>query len=301
MYNEEDALPHFFQTLQHCLKNVTDNYEIICINDGSSDNTWSLLTQHAENDNRIKLINLSRNFGKEAALTAGLEHAQGQAAIPIDCDLQDPPELIAEMFNKWCEGYDVVLAKRVDRSSDSRVKRLTSSLFYKLIASMSDFEIPENVGDFRLMDRKVLDCLKQYPEKSRFMKGIFASLGFSQCVIEYSRPERVAGMTKWNYFGLYRLAVEGIVSFSSIPLKLWSYLGATTAIGAFAYGFFLIIRTLIFGVDVPGYASLMVALLFMTGLILLCLGVIGEYLARIFIEVKGRPIYIVMDKKGFDD
>lgn len=300
MFNEEDVIDIFFEEIIKHLTQVTDNFEIICVNDGSSDNTWELLSTHADKDKRIKLINFSRNFGKEAALTAGLEHATGLAAIPIDCDLQDPPELIIDMYHKWKEGYDVVLARRVDRSSDASLKRVTSSLFYSLMTRLSDIDIPANVGDFRLLDRRVLDCLKLYTEKGRFMKGIFSSLGFKEYTIDYVRAERVAGNTKWNYLGLYRLAMEGIVSFTSFPLKLWSYIGAATALGAFIYGFYLIIRTLVNGVNVPGYASLMVVMLFMSGLILLCLGMIGEYLARIFIEVKGRPIYIVMDKKGFD-
>ena len=194
----------------------------------------------------------------------------------------------------------MVLAKRVDRSSDSFMKRTTSSLFYKLIQKVSDTQIPDNVGDFRLMDRKVIDALKAYPERARFMKGIFASLGFKQVVIEYSRPKRSAGHSSLNYSDLYKLAMDGLISFTSIPLKVWSYLGALTALLSFLYGLYLIVKTLIFGVDVPGYASMMVVILFMSGLILLSLGIIGEYLSRIFVEVKQRPIYIVMEKIGFD-
>jgi glycosyltransferase involved in cell wall biosynthesis len=246
-------------------------------------------------------VNLSRNYGKETALTAGLDHANGDAAIPIDCDLQDPIEVVPELIARWESGFDVVLAKRIDRTSDSLMKRITSKMFYKLIDKISDVNIPANVGDFRLMDKKVLDVLGQYRERSRFMKGIFASLGFKESVVEYVRAPRAAGTTKWNYWTLYKLALDGIISFTSLPLKIWSYIGATVAIGAFLYGAYLVIRTLFLGVDTPGYASLMVVLLFMSGLILLCLGVIGEYLARIFIETKCRPIYIVMDKIGFDE
>lgn len=303
LFNEQDVIPLFFERIEQCLDKLSlDNgYEIICINDGSIDKSWALLLTERERNPNIKLINLSRNFGKEAALTAGLEHANGQAVIPIDIDLQDPPELIEQMLQKWQQGYDVVLAKRFDRSEDSLTKRFTANLFYRLIKRISEIDIPENVGDFRLMDAKVVAVLKRYPEKSRFMKGILASLGFRECVVEYQRPSRAAGTTKWNYFKLYKLALEGVVSFTTLPLKFWSYLGAFTALGAFTYGFFLIVRTLIFGVDVPGYASIMVVMLFMSGLILLCLGMIGEYLARIFIEVKNRPIYIVMDSEGFDE
>lgn len=303
LFNEQDVIPIFFERMEQCLDNLAlDNgYEIICVNDGSVDDSWQLLLAEHERNPNIKLINLSRNFGKEAALTAGLEHAQGQAVIPLDIDLQDPPELIEQMLEKWQQGFDVVLAKRADRSEDSVAKRFTANLFYRVLKHTSDIDIPENVGDFRLMDTKVVDALKRYPEKSRFMKGILASLGFRECVVEYQRPIRAAGTTKWNYFKLYKLALDGMVSFTTLPLKLWSYLGALTALGAFAYGFFLIARTLIFGVSVPGYASIMVVMLFMSGLILLCLGMIGEYLARIFAEVKNRPIYIVMDSIGFDE
>ena len=297
VYNEEEVVEIFVSTVNKCLSTKNIEYEFIFINDGSTDKTFEILKELSQKDHQIKILNLSRNFGKEQALTAGLDNVNGQAAIPIDCDLQDPPELIVDMYNKWKEGYDVVLAKRVDRSSDSRMKRLTSLIFYNLIDKVSDVDIPKNVGDFRLMDRKVIEVLKTYPERTRFMKGIFASVGFNQATIEYTRPERIAGTTSWNYFNLYKLAIEGFVSFTSIPLKIWSYIGASISMLSFIYGFYLIIKTLVFGVDLPGYASLMVVFLIMSGLILLSLGVIGEYLSKIFIEIKQRPIYIIMEKK----
>jgi len=300
MYNEEEVIELFFNEVDKHLSHANISYEIICINDGSSDNTLTLLKTIAGHNNKIKVVDLSRNFGKEVALSAGIDYATGQAAIPIDCDLQDPPELIIEMYKKWKEGFEVVLAKRVDRRSDSFIKRFTSFIFYKIIGKMSDIEIPENIGDFRLMDRKVITALKQYPERSRFMKGLFASLGFRETIVEYTRPERIAGTTKWNYFNLYKLALEGFISFTSFPLKIWSYIGSLTAVSAFSYGGYLIYKTLIHGADTPGYASLMVVLLFMSGLIMISLGVIGEYLARIFIEVKQRPIYIVRETIGFE-
>jgi glycosyltransferase involved in cell wall biosynthesis len=300
MYNEEEVIGVFFNTIESTLKNVDLDYEIICVNDGSNDNTLDVLKNFADKDARIKIVNLSRNYGKEIALTAGLDYASGDAAIPIDCDLQDPPAVILEMIKKWQQGYQVVLAKRIDRSSDSRLKRWTSAIFYKLIAKMSDIHIPENVGDFRLLDRVALEAIKTYRERARFMKGLFASLGFKETTIEYVRAPRAAGETKWNYWKLYTLALEGIISLTSFPLKIWSYIGASVAIIGFIYGIYLIIKTIVFGVDSPGYASLMVVLLFMSGLILLCLGVIGEYMSRIFIEVKARPLYIVMETAGFD-
>jgi glycosyltransferase involved in cell wall biosynthesis len=300
MYNEEEVIGVFFSTIESTLKNVDVDYEIVCVNDGSNDTTLAVLKAHAVRDARIKIVDLSRNYGKELALTAGLDYARGDAVIPIDCDLQDPPEVILEMIEKWQEGYQVVLAKRIDRSSDSRVKRWTSSFFYKLIDKISDIHIPANVGDFRLLDKVALEAVKTYRERSRFMKGLFASLGFKETTIEYVRAPRAAGETKWNYWKLYKLAIEGIISFTSLPLKIWSYIGATVAISGFVYGIYLIIKTMVFGVDSPGYASIMVVLLFMSGLILLCLGVIGEYLSRIFIEIKARPLYIVMETVGFE-
>jgi glycosyltransferase involved in cell wall biosynthesis len=301
MYNEQEVICIFFKKVEECFNKLDYAYEIVCVNDGSTDSTYEILKQESIKNKKIKVVNLSRNYGKETALTAGLDHANGDAAIPIDCDLQDPIEVVPELIARWESGFDVVLAKRIDRTSDSLMKRITSKIFYKLIDKISDVNIPANVGDFRLMDKKVLDVLGQYRERSRFMKGIFASLGFKESVVEYVRAPRAAGTTKWNYWKLYKLALDGIISFTSLPLKIWSYIGATVAICAFLYGAYLVIRTLFLGVDTPGYASLMVVLLFMSGLILLCLGVIGEYLARIFIETKCRPIYIVMDKIGFDE
>ncbi|MFT6967068.1 MAG: glycosyltransferase involved in cell wall biosynthesis [Marivirga sp.] len=299
MYNEEEVVETFFSVIKETMENANLNYEIICINDGSSDRTINLLREASFKDKRIKVVNLSRNYGKEIALTAGLDHVVGDAAIPIDCDLQDPPHIILELVKKWQEGFDVVLAKRIDRSSDSLTKRVTSSMFYKLIDIISETKIPNNVGDFRLMDRRVIEALSGYREKTRFMKGIFASLGFNQVTIEYVREERVAGQAKLNYFKLYKLALEGIISFTSLPLKIWSYVGLMVSFFAFSYGFYLIFRTLVYGVDSPGYASTMVVVLFMSGLILVCLGTLGEYVSRIFVETKQRPMYIVMEKIGF--
>lgn len=301
VFNEEDMIEVFLRTLDGVLGPADIDYEVLFVNDGSSDASIDILRQHADSDPRIRVLSLSRRFGKEQALTAGLDYAGGAAAIPIDCDLQDPPEVILDMYSRWKDDFDVVLAKRIERNSDSFFKRLTSALFYRFIRSISEIDIPENVGDFRLIDRKVIETLKKYPERNRFMKDIFASVGFRQTIVEYSRPKRAAGTTKWSYLNLYKLAVEGIVSFTSLPLKIWSYVGALTALLAFFYGLYLIVKTLIFGVDVPGYASIMVVILIMSGLILLSLGVIGEYVSRIFTEVKHRPIYVVMEKIGFQD
>jgi glycosyltransferase involved in cell wall biosynthesis len=296
--NEQEVIAIFLQRMLPILNAITADFEIVFVNDGSRDRTLDVLLAARTADGRIKIIDLSRNFGKEAALSAAIAFASGRAVIPIDVDLQDPPELIPEMVGKWREGFDVVLAKRADRSSDGAMKRLTSHLFYKFIHRLSDIDIPADVGDFRLMDRRVVDALGTLPERARFMKGLLAWLGFRQTVITYTRPVRAAGQSKWKPLALWGLALEGIVSFSSLPLKLWSYLGVFCAAAGFLYGSYLIIRVLIFGVDAPGYASLASFILFFNGVVLIGLGVIGEYLARIFTEVKGRPLYLVRDIWG---
>ena len=298
MLNESAVLDRFFDRLVPVLEQVTPHWEILCIDDGSTDDTFRLLEAHRAREPRIRMIGLSRNFGKENALSAGLDFAAGQAVIPMDADLQDPPELVPQMVDKWRDGFDVVLARRATREGEGWAKRATAHLFYRLIGRLSHVEIPENVGDFRLMDRRVVEALAALPERSRFMKGVFAWLGFRQTVIEYAREPRAAGTIKQNWGRLFGLAVDGIVSFTAAPLKIWSYIGFAVALFAGIYGAFIILRTLIFGVDVPGYPSLLVVVLFMNGLVLIGLGVIGEYLARIFTEVKGRPVYVIAAHAG---
>jgi len=298
MLNESAVLDRFFDRLVPVLEQVTPHWEILCIDDGSTDDTWQLLEAYRGKDPRVRMIGLSRNFGKENALSAGLDFAAGQAVIPMDADLQDPPELVPQMVAKWREGYDVVLAKRATREGEGWAKRATAGLFYRLIGRMSQVDIPENVGDFRLMDRRVVEALAALPERSRFMKGVFAWLGFRQTVIEYARAPRAAGTVKQNWPRLFALAVDGIVSFTAAPLKIWSYLGFAVALFAGVYGLLIIGRTLIYGIDVPGYASLLVVVLFMNGLVLIGLGVLGEYLARVFTEVKRRPVYVIAAHAG---
>jgi glycosyltransferase involved in cell wall biosynthesis len=247
------------------------------------------------------VIDLSRNFGKEVALSAGLDYCQGAAVIPIDADLQDPPELIPDMIAKWREGYDMVYATRRIRKGETVVKRTTANLFYRLLRRISEVEIPRNTGDFRLMDRRVVEAIKLLPERTRFMKGLFAWVGYKQTAIYYDRDPRQAGETSWNYFKLWQLAVEGITSFSAAPLKVWSYLGLFFSFSALLYAAYLVIRVFVQGVDVPGYASMMVVILFMGGMQLITLGVFGEYLSRIFTEVKGRPLYLVREAIGFEN
>ena len=259
------------------------------------------LLQYRDKDPRIKIVTLSRNFGKEAALSAGLDLAQGRAIIPIDADLQDPPELIIDMVNKWREGYDVVFARRSSRMRDTFGKRTTASLFYRFFNLISDIPIPQDTGDYRLIDRKVVTAIQRMPERNRFMKGLFAWVGFKQAEVAFKRKPRQAGKTNWNYWKLWNFALSGIISFSTLPLRIWSYLGACISLCSFIYAAFLIIRTLIFGVDVPGYASLMVVILIMGGLNLVVLGIIGEYLGRTYIESKQRPLYVINECHGIKD
>lgn len=301
LYNEENNIQQLFEHLEAVLNRLDLSYEIVCIDDGSKDNTlqW-LIDRHCKNPT-IKVVSFSRNFGKEAALTAGIDYATGQAVIPIDADLQDPPELIAELVDKWREGYDVVDAVRRSRQGESWFKQSTANAFYWLIGRVGEVPIPAETGDFRLLDRKVVDTLKQLPERTRFMKGLFAWVGFKQTSIFYDRLPRYQGNTKWSYWRLWNFAIDGITSFSTIPLKVWSYLGLMLALSAFLYATFLVVRTLILGIDVPGYASLMVAILFLGGVQLITLGVIGEYLGRVYEEVKGRPLYLVRDHYGFEN
>ncbi len=293
MYNEESNLASLFSRLQAVLHGVTDSYEIVCVNDGSSDGTLERLLEISQRDPRVIVVDLARNFGKEIALTAGLDHARGRAVIPIDADLQDPPELIADFVQKWREGYEVVYAQRRTRKGETLVKLASANLFYRTINKMTEIRIPHNTGDYRLLDRRVVEVLRQMPERTRFMKGLFAWVGFRQLAVEFDRDPRLSGQTKWNYIKLWRLALDGITSFTSVPLKIWSYLGGVIALIAFVYMLFLVLRTTIFGVDVPGYASIMVIVLFLGGIQLLGIGILGEYIGRIFDEVKRRPMYVV--------
>lgn len=292
-YNEEEVLPIFIEKITPILQKTTLNYEILLINDGSSDNTLKVAHQLATTTPAIKIINLSRNFGKEAALTAGIDLAKGDALIPIDADLQDPPELILQFIEKWQAGYDVVLAKRGDRSSDSWSKKFTAELFYKIHNKLAAVKIPENVGDFRLMSRKVINALQLLPENQRFMKGIFAWVGFKTITIEYKREKRQAGTTSFNGWKLWNFALDGITGFSTAPLRIWLYLGIFISSCAFFYGSIVIGKTLWLGIDVPGYASLTTIILFLGGIQLIGLGVMGEYIGRLYMEAKNRPIYIL--------
>lgn len=298
MYNESAGLELLFKALKDMMASVPESFEILCIDDNSTDDTFTKLKGLQTGDARIKIIRFSRNFGKEAGLTAGIDHATGRAVIPIDADLQDPPILIPEMIAKWKEGYDVVLATRRSRPGESWAKRTTAGLFYRFMNTISRSPMPANTGDFRLMDRKVIDVVKALPERTRFMKGLFSWPGFTTTQIFYDRPNRAAGNTSWNYWKLWQFALDGIVSFSTWPLKVWTYIGTAISFIAFVYMLFLVLRTLILGSDVPGYASIMSAVLFMGGIQLIGIGIIGEYVARIYKETKHRPIYVVRETMG---
>jgi glycosyltransferase involved in cell wall biosynthesis len=256
-------------------------------------NTLAHLLDRAALDRRLRIVNLSRNFGKEAALTAGIDHARGDVIVPMDIDLQDPPELIEPFMARWREGYDVVYGVRTQRASDTAAKRLSANWFYRVFNSMSPVRIPENVGDFRLVDRRAVDVLRQLPERNRFMKGLFAWVGFNSIGVPYERPQRAAGSSKFNLWRLWNFALDGVVSFSTAPLRAWFYVGVVIAAVAVLYALFIITRVLLFGIDTPGYASLLIAVLLMGAIQLLSLGIIGEYLGRLFLEVKGRPIYVI--------
>lgn len=300
MYNEENNINEFFSRITVALEQTGETWEIICVNDGSHDMTLAQLVALHQSDPRVKVINFSRNFGKEIALTAGIDYASGQAVIPIDADLQDPPELIPDLVAQWRAGYDIVNATRHIRQGETWLKRATARMFYRVIGKMADIDIPPNTGDFRLLSRPVVDALKRLPERTRFMKGLFVWVGFKQTAVYYDRHARFAGKTKWNYWHLWNFAIDGITSFSSIPLKASSYFGLIIALLAFLYALFLVVRTLIYGIDFPGYASLMVVVLFLGGIQLITLGVIGEYLGRVYVETKGRPLYIVRDYYGLE-
>lgn len=292
-YNEEEVVEKFINEVSMVLKNINKPYEIIFINDGSRDNTFEKLISIKKDYEHIRIINLSRNFGKEAALTVGLDVSMGEVVIPIDVDLQHPPEVINEFITKWDEGYDVVLAKRKNRSNESLFKKVSATLFYRFQQKISEIFIPEDVGDYRLMSRKVVNAIKDLPENQRFMKGLFAWVGFKTTTIEYEVLDRYAGVSTFNGWKLWNFALDGITSFSTVPLRVWFYIGVFISFLSFLYGSTIILQTVILGVDVPGYASVMTSILFLGGIQLMGIGVLGEYIGRIYMESKGRPVYII--------
>jgi len=296
--NEFDVLDEFYKRTIKVIQNITSNYEIIFVNDGSTDNTLEKMLELHSKDKNIKIIDLSRNFGKELALTAGIDLTTGDVVVPIDADLQDPPELIKDMWNKWLEGYEVVYATRKSRQGETFLKKFTAKLFYILMTKIVSIKIPKNTGDFRLMDRKVVDSLIQLRERNRFMKGLFSWVGYKQYSLEYVREPRFAGKTKFKFFKLLDFAVDGITSFTYSPLRIASFLGFLAFIFAMLYAGFIIIHRLTTQNDISGYASTIVFILFFGGVQLLSVGLIGEYIGRIYEEVKQRPLYLIKNIYG---
>lgn len=292
-YNEQEVLTDFHLRLSAVLDTLPIACEIIYVNDGSQDNTLTIIDSLYQEDNRVALVDMSRNFGKEIALTAGLHKAQGDAVVVIDADLQDPPELIPELIREWQNGYDVVYAKRSRREGESFIKKATAHGFYRIMQRMGHVKLPEDTGDFRLLSRRAVDALNTLTEHHRFMKGLFTWIGYKQKAVLYERDPRHAGQTKWNYWRLWNFAIEGITSFTIAPLKFASYSGLVIALGAMAYGIYFLIRTLLYGNPVPGYPSLIVIILFLGGVQLMFIGILGEYIGRIFTETKRRPLYFL--------
>lgn len=295
VYNEQEVVRDFQQRLAAILDGLCEETEIIYVNDGSTDDTLAILHELRAGDPRVAILDLSRNFGKEIAMSAGLEHAHGEAVVIIDADLQDPPELIPEFVREWRNGYDVVYGRRNAREGETWLKKLTAFWFYRVIQAVSRVKIPEDTGDFRLLSRRAVDSLVLLREQHRFMKGLYSWIGYPQKEVLFRRDPRFAGKTKWNYWRLWSFALEGITSFTVAPLKIATYLGLITAATAFIYASVVVYKTLVFGDPVRGYPSLMVVVLFLGGIQLMFLGVIGEYLGRMFNETKRRPLYFFKD------
>ena len=293
VFNEQEVVDLFYEKMKQVLQTCDADWTILFVDDGSTDGTVKHIEFLQHKDKRVGYLTLSRNFGKEYALTAGLDYADAEVVVVIDVDLQDPPELIPEMLDLWHEGYDVVYATRNEREGETYMKKATASWFYRIINSMSKISIPKDTGDYRLIDMKAVRALRKLRESNRFMKGLFAWVGYKQKAIYFDRKKRVAGSTKWNFRKLFSFAVDGITSFSYMPLRFATWIGVLVALFAFLYGCFIIAKTLIFGNDLPGYPSLMVVILFLGGIQLMALGVIGEYLGRLFEENKRRPLYLI--------
>lgn len=301
MYNEEAAIDIFFAEMRNFLAECPYQYEIVCVNDGSKDNTLDILKKYAEEDNRIKVVSFSRNFGKERALYAGLKYSSGDAVIPIDVDLQNPPMTIKTFLAKWEEGYDIVYGVRENRKNEGRLRRFLSKKFYEFYNLISEQKAPYNAADFRLMDRKVVNAVLRIREKHLFMKGIFNWVGYKSCPILYNHADRAAGNSKFNFWKLWNLALDGITGSSTLPLRIWTYLGGGIAFISFVIALFFLIKTILWGDPVQGFPTLVILLLFFGGIQLIALGIMGEYIGRIMIEVKNRPLYIVDELINIDE
>lgn len=298
--DEAKNLAAFLAAITPVLEALGEPWEIVFVDDGSRDDTLGMMVAARSQDPRIKVVALARNFGKDVALTAGLRHARGRAVIPIDCDLQHPVELIPVMVAKWRAGADMVVGVRTKRTEEGWFRRTAAQSYYRLMRSMTNVEIPPNAGDYRLLDRKIVDVIDQMPERTRFMKGIFAWPGFKTELVEFQANQRAGGRSAWSPWKLWRFALDGLFSFSTTPLKIWTYIGGLSALGAFVYLIITLVQKLVWGIAAPGYASILIVMLFFNGLLLLSNGIQGEYIARIFEEVKGRPLFVVAKKWGFD-
>lgn len=301
MYNEEAAIDIFFAEMRNFLAECPYQYEIVCVNDGSKDNTLDILKKYAEEDNRIKIVSFSRKFGKERALYAGLKYSSGDAVIPIDVDLQNPPMTIKTFLAKWEEGYDIVYGVRENRKNEGRLRRFLSKKFYEFYNLISEQKAPYNAADFRLMDRKVVNAVLRIREKHLFMKGIFNWVGYKSCPVLYNHADRAAGNSKFNFWKLWNLALDGITGSSTLPLRVWTYLGGGIAFVSFVIALFFLIKTILWGDPVQGFPTLVILLLFFGGIQLIALGIMGEYIGRIMIEVKNRPLYIVDELINIDE
>ena len=299
MHNEAANLAPLFARLDTALAGIGMDVEYVCVDDGSADDTLARLRERTAADPRLRVVGLSRNFGKEIAVAAGLRFARGDAVVLIDADLQHPPELIATFVARWREGYKMVYAQRTDRRTESKRKRWAAGLFYRLFDQIGDVSLPEGAGDFRLLDRAVVDVFNRLGERTRFNKGLYAWVGFRQTGVPYEVAERHAGRSGWSFLRLYRLALDGIVAFTTVPLRIWSLAGVIISLGSIAYGVYFLIKTLILGIDVPGFPSLIVAITLFSGIQLTSLGIIGEYVALMVAEVKRRPLFVVSETHGF--
>lgn len=301
MYNEEAVVCETYKRLTGVMEKTGYTYEIVFVNDGSRDKTAALINEICDRDKRVKLIDFSRNFGHQIAITAGMDYSSGQCVVVIDGDLQDPPELIPEMIEKWKSGFDVVYGKRISRKGETFFKKFTAAAYYRFLRSMTDVNIPVDTGDFRLIDRKVCDALKQVRERNRYVRGLISWLGFRQTAIEFEREERFAGETKYPLKKMIKLALDGITTFSYKPLKLASYIGSIISLISFLYLIYVLVQRIFFPETVqPGWASILAVSLFFNGITLLMLGIIGEYIGRIYDEVKERPLYIVKNTRNID-
>jgi len=300
LHNEAPNLDALFARLTAVLERTGMDWEIVCVDDGSNDDTLPRLVARHARESRLRVVGLSRNFGKEIAVAAGLRFARGDAVVLMDGDLQHPPELIETFLARWREGYAMVYAQRRDRSTESKRRRWAAAAFYRLFARLSEVTLPDGAGDFRLFDRKVVEVFNSFGERTRFNKGLYAWLGFRHIGVPFDVSERNAGSTSWSVARLARFAIDGLMAFTTLPLRVWSYVGVLISLGAVGYGGFFLVKTLVLGIDVPGYPSLIVAIMSFAGIQLISLGIIGEYLAQMVTEVKRRPLFIVSELHGFD-